>query len=138
MAYEAARQLDVEWRLYPQQLSAALHGLLQSGRDCSEADYRQALAQAGEGRRTVGALMQGLDALLVPAAPGEAPAGLAATGDPVFSRVWTLLGLPCVNVPGLHGPQGLPIGVQLVGHPQRERELLAVGASLHLILANAP
>ena len=138
MAYEAARQLDVEWRLYPQQLSAALHGLLQSGRDCSEADYRHALAQAGEGRRTVGALMQGLDALLVPAAPGEAPAGLAATGDPVFSRVWTLLGLPCVNVPGLHGPQGLPIGVQLVGHPQRERELLAVAASLHPILANAP
>ena len=138
MAYEAARKLDVEWRLYPQQLSAALHGLLQSGRDCSEADYRQALAQAGEGRRTLGTLMQGLDALLVPAAPGEAPAGLAATGDPVFSRVWTLLGLPCVNVPGLHGPQGLPIGVQLVGHPQRERELLAAAASLHPILANAP
>ncbi|VTU25821.1 Glutamyl-tRNA(Gln) amidotransferase subunit A [Variovorax sp. PBL-H6] len=136
MAYEAARQLDVEWRLHPQQLSAALHGLLQNGRDCSEADYRQALAQAGEGRRTVGALMQGLDALLVPAAPGEAPVGLTATGDPVFSRVWTLLGLPCVNVPGLHGPQGLPIGVQLVGHPQRERDLLAVAARVHHILSN--
>jgi Asp-tRNA(Asn)/Glu-tRNA(Gln) amidotransferase A subunit family amidase len=138
MAYEAARELDVEWRLHPQQLSAALHGLLQSGRECSEADYRQALAQAGEGRRTLGALMQGLDALLVPAAPGEAPAGLAATGDPVFNRVWTLLGLPCVNVPGLRGPQGLPIGVQLVGHPQRERDLLAIAASLHRVLANAP
>ncbi|VTU30420.1 Glutamyl-tRNA(Gln) amidotransferase subunit A [Variovorax sp. PBS-H4] len=138
MAYEAARQLDVEWRLHPQQLSAALHGLLQNGRDCSEADYRKALAQAEEGRRTVGALMQDLDALLVPAAPGEAPVGLAATGDPVFNRVWTLLGPPCVNVPGLHGPQGLPIGVQLVGHPQRERELLAVAATLHAILADAP
>jgi Asp-tRNA(Asn)/Glu-tRNA(Gln) amidotransferase A subunit family amidase len=138
MAYEAARQLDIEWRQHPGQLSAALHALLQSGRECAEADYRQALAQADAGRRTVRALMEGLDALLVPAAPGEAPAGLAATGDPVFSRVWTLLGLPCVNVPGLRGPQGLPIGVQLVGHPRRERELLAVAASLHLFLANAP
>jgi Asp-tRNA(Asn)/Glu-tRNA(Gln) amidotransferase A subunit family amidase len=137
MAYEAARQLDIEWRLHPEQLSAALHTLLQSGRACAEADYRQALAQADAGCRTVRTLMDGLDALLVPAAPGEAPAGLAATGDPVFSRVWTLLGLPCVNVPGLRGPQGLPIGVQLVGHPRRERELLGVAASLHAFLANA-
>jgi len=44
-------------------------------------------------------MMNGADALLVPAAPGEAPHGIAATGDPVSSRVWTLRGLPCMNVP---------------------------------------
>ncbi|WP_076998052.1 amidase [Variovorax sp. KK3] len=138
MAWEAARQLDAEWREHPQQLSAALHGLLETGRRTDETDYRRALALAEEGRRDIGALMQGLDALLVPAAPGEAPAGLSATGDPVFSRVWTLLGLPCVNVPGLRGPKGLPIGVQLVGHPRQERALLAVAAALHPLLTNAP
>jgi Asp-tRNA(Asn)/Glu-tRNA(Gln) amidotransferase A subunit family amidase len=74
--------------------------------------------------------MQGSDALLVPAAPGEAPQGLAATGDPIFSRVWNLLGLPCVNVPGLLGPSGLPIGLQLVGHPSGERRLLQVAKLL--------
>ncbi|GAA4332857.1 amidase [Variovorax defluvii] len=138
MAWEAARQLDAEWRAHPQQLSAALHALLDTGRHTPEADHRRALSLAQDGSRAVQSLMHGLDALLVPAAPGEAPAGLSATGDPVFSRVWTLLGLPCVNVPGLHGPQGLPIGLQLVGHPGQERALLAAAAALHPLLRDAP
>ena len=131
MAYEAARQLDAEWRRHPEQLGAALSALLQTGRDCSDEACAQAQAQAIVGRHLLPELMRDVDALLVPAAPGEAPEGLAATGDPVFNRIWTLLGPPCVGVPGLHGPQGLPIGMQLVGHPHRERELLAAAASLH-------
>jgi Asp-tRNA(Asn)/Glu-tRNA(Gln) amidotransferase A subunit family amidase len=137
MAYEAARQLDTEWRRHPEQLSAALSALLQAGRDCTDEAYAQALAQAIIARRLLPELMRDVDALLVPAAPGEAPAGLAATGDPVFNRLWTLLGPPCVAVPGLRGPQGLPIGMQLVGHAQRERELLAVAGSLHRVWAAA-
>jgi len=137
MAYEAARQLDTEWRRHPEQLSAALGGLLQTGRECTNEAYAQAQAQAAVGRRLLPELMRDVDALLVPAAPGEAPAGLAATGDPVFNRIWTLLGPPCVGVPGLLGPQGLPIGVQLVGHAHRERELLAVAGSLHRMLSAA-
>ncbi len=134
MAHEAARQLDAEWRAHPARLSAALATLLQTGRDGSDVAYAQALDQATIARGLLNNLMADVDALLVPAAQGEAPAGLAATGDPVFSRVWTLLGLPCVAVPGLLGPQGLPIGMQLVGHARRERDLLAVAASLHRML----
>ncbi|OUL99086.1 amidase [Variovorax sp. JS1663] len=137
MACEAARHLDAEWRQHPGQLSGALQALLATGRACDDAGYRHARDQAAEARRMTGALMQPFDALLVPAAPGEAPAGLSATGDPVFNRIWTLLGLPCVNVPGLSGPQGLPIGVQLVGHPGRERALLEAAAAVHTLLANA-
>ena len=137
MAFEAARQLDAEWRRHPGQLSDALKALLQAGRACTETAYRHACDQAEQGRRLVRGSMQDFDALLVPAAPGEAPAGLSATGDPVFNRVWTLLGLPCVNVPGLRGPQGLPIGVQLVGHPGRERELLKAAAAVQPLLASA-
>lgn len=137
MAYEAARELDSEWRRHPEQLSAPLGALLQAGRDLSDEAYAQALAQAEIARRLLPELMRDVDALLVPAAPGEAPAGLAATGDPVFNRIWTLLGPPCVGVPGLLGPQGLPIGMQLVGHAQRERELLAVAGSLHRVWAAA-
>ena len=131
MAYEAARSLEREVREHRNGLSASMLALLQSGVDMPEARYREAQTLAAEGRKQVAALMQGLDALIVPAAPGEAPAGLAATGDPVFSRVWTLLGLPCINVPGLLGPQGLPVGLQLVGHRGQERRLLAVAAALH-------
>ena len=68
-----------------------------------------------------------MDALLTPSAPGEAPRGLESTGDPAFCRVWTLLHVPCVNVPAAMGPRGLPVGVQLVGRPYEEELLLEIG-----------
>ena len=59
--------------------------------------------------------MREIDFLLTPSAPGEAPASLESTGDPVFNRAWTLLGVPCVSVPHGKGTHGLPLGIQLVG-----------------------
>jgi Asp-tRNA(Asn)/Glu-tRNA(Gln) amidotransferase A subunit family amidase len=131
MAYEAARSLAVEFGAHRDALSSPIIDLVRVGMDIPPARYEEAQALARSGRERVAQLMEGLDALLVPAAPGEAPRGLTATGDPVFSRVWTLLGLPCVNVPGLLGPLGMPVGLQLIGHPLRERELLEVAASVH-------
>ena len=46
---------------------------------------------------------------------GPRLAGLDYTGDPVMCRPWTLLGLPAANVPCWRRPDGLPVGVQLVG-----------------------
>ncbi|HEX6364136.1 MAG TPA: amidase [Albitalea sp.] len=137
MAYEAARALEGEWREHRERLSAPLVALLDAGRAVEPAAWRAALSLAHAGRARVAELMREVDALMVPGAPGEAPVGLGATGDPAFNRVWTLLGLPCVNVPGLRGPAGLPVGVQLVGHRGRERELLAIAARLHAILVPA-
>jgi Asp-tRNA(Asn)/Glu-tRNA(Gln) amidotransferase A subunit family amidase len=137
MAYEAARSLEPEWRTHRDRLSAALVSLLDAGRDIGEGTYRQALDIAARARPQVEGLMRDVDALLVPSAPGEAPRGLDATGDPVFSRVWTLLGLPCVNVPGLRGPAGMPVGVQLVGRAGEEQRLLCIAACLHRLLLQA-
>ena len=74
--------------------------------------------------------MSGIDALLTPAAPGAAPAGLGSTGDPTFNRLWTLLGAPCVNVPGICDSRGLPLGVQIVGRFARDRTALSAAAFL--------
>jgi Asp-tRNA(Asn)/Glu-tRNA(Gln) amidotransferase A subunit family amidase len=73
-------------------------------------------------------LMTDTDVLLTPSAPGAAPAGLASTGASIFNRLWTLLGTPCVNVPGLADKAGLPLGVQIVGRFGRDR--LALEAAL--------
>ncbi len=66
------------------------------------------------------------DALLAPSVRGEAPVGLGSTGDPPFCRMWSLLGLPCVSVPGLFGPNGLPLGAQIVGPRYRDDLALSV------------
>jgi Asp-tRNA(Asn)/Glu-tRNA(Gln) amidotransferase A subunit family amidase len=135
MAHEACRSLSPEYTQHPDLLGEALKLLLRTGQTVRDEAHAQAQALATQGRHALAEAMHGCDALLVPAAPGEAPAGLHATGDPAFSRAWNLLGLPCVNVPGLLGPGGLPIGLQLVGHPHQERALLAAAKALARCLA---
>jgi Asp-tRNA(Asn)/Glu-tRNA(Gln) amidotransferase A subunit family amidase len=72
------------------------------------------------------------DVILAPSAPGEAPRGLAATGDPIFCRVWTLLGVPAMNIPCSRGPNGLPVGVQIIGRIGDDARAVAVAEWLHL------
>jgi len=137
MAFEAARSLAPELRQHPDRLGEPLKQLMAIGQGITEDEHRQALDLARARRAQVIEGMGDADAVLAPAATGEAPPGLGATGDPMFSRIWTLLGLPCVNVPGLLGPQGLPIGMQLVGRLNGERRLLEVARSLQALLPDA-
>ena len=67
----------------------------------------------------------GNDVLLTASAQGEAPIGLESTGDPVFNRNWTLLHVPCVTIPFGLGPNGMPVGVQLVAQPGEHERLLS-------------
>ena len=77
-------------------------------------DYDAARRTAHRARRQIMALFADVDVILAPGAPGAAPAGLASTGDPVFNRLWTLLGLPAVAVPGLVDSENRPLGVQVI------------------------
>ena len=70
------------------------------------------------------------DALLTPAAVGEAPPAEEGTGDPIFAATWTLLGAPAVSLPLLAGEAGLPLGLQVVGAPRRDGALLHAAAWL--------
>ena len=74
------------------------------------------------------------DVLLTLAVTGEAPEGLASTGDPRFARLWSLIGWPALSVPGLHGPTGLPIGVQLMKTAGNDSLLLTCGQWLGRLL----
>jgi Asp-tRNA(Asn)/Glu-tRNA(Gln) amidotransferase A subunit family amidase len=77
------------------------------------AQYGEARLLAAAARAELPEIFAGLDAWLAPAAPGPAPLGLAATGDPIHNRLWTVLHCPCVSIPCI-AVDGLPIGVQLI------------------------
>jgi Asp-tRNA(Asn)/Glu-tRNA(Gln) amidotransferase A subunit family amidase len=66
-----------------------------------------------------------LDVVLTYSAPGAAPRGLGSTGEPRFNRLWTLLGVPCVNVPADIAEGGLPVGVQIVARFGEDAKALA-------------
>jgi Asp-tRNA(Asn)/Glu-tRNA(Gln) amidotransferase A subunit family amidase len=99
--------------------------MLAEGLAVTPAAYDAARRTATAARAQLREFFGEFDAVLVPAAPGEAPV-LATTGDPVFNRPWTLLHLPCIALPCHRGPGGLPVGVQLVGRPGEDAALLAV------------
>ncbi|KEA64446.1 putative amidase [Marinobacterium lacunae] len=133
-AFEASRAYAAEWSMDQTLISPQFRELIKTGLSISSGEYRTALHLAGDARAEINDRLGSLDALLTPSAPGEAPSGLTATGDPVCSRIWTLLGHPNVNVPGLTGPNGLPIGVQLVGPFGGERSLVALADHIHPLL----
>jgi Asp-tRNA(Asn)/Glu-tRNA(Gln) amidotransferase A subunit family amidase len=115
-------------------LSAKLRDLLEAGTLVAPEDYDSARALVVEARAGFSDVLDGLDVLLTPSASGEAPEGLEATGDPVFNRMWTALGVPCISVPGLTGPTGMPVGVQVVGRWGDDRRALAASAALGSVL----
>ena len=124
MNYEAARATAWETRAHRDLLSADFAGRMDRGMAVPHDQYQAALAQADVCRGLFASATFGVDLLLTLSATGEAPAGLASTGDSLFNRVWTLLGVPCVHLPDGEGPQGLPLGVQVVGRRGSDVALL--------------
>ncbi|WP_432514742.1 amidase [Kineococcus sp. SYSU DK001] len=129
MGFEAVR-LRAEEARHPEHLSEPLNALFEQGRRTSDEEYARAVEARSVLRAGVLATLEDVDAVLGPAAQGVAPVGLGATGSPVLSRAWQFLGLPVVTVAGLRDGRGLPLGVQLIGHPLRVRRLLDVAAWL--------
>ncbi|HEY1998867.1 amidase [Paraburkholderia sp.] len=130
MSYEASLAYVPEYQTRRDDLSEPFRAVLAAGASLGGARYAALQYQAEQGRQALAALFDRFDVLLAPSAPGEAPAGLASTGDPIFSRMWTLLGNPCVNVPVGTGPVGLPIGVTVIGPRWRDEVALSAAARL--------
>lgn len=122
MAWEAARERAEELAA-ADRISDHLATLLRTGAAISEADHRAARQVVVAANRRLGQLA--CDAIIAPAAPGPAPRGLDATGDPIMSRPWQALGLPAATVPGRRDGTGMPLGIQLIGHRNGETALLA-------------
>lgn len=123
MAFDLARSLAHERLRHADKLSEGLTQLLQQGLAIDIDHHRANLQRAAAARAGADTLFADADALLAPSAIGEAPAS-DQTGDPVFGRVWTLLGLPCIHLPFATGRSGLPVGLQLVGRHGSDRALL--------------
>jgi Asp-tRNA(Asn)/Glu-tRNA(Gln) amidotransferase A subunit family amidase len=127
---ELAHQLAPEYRAGPGGLSDRLRAMIEGGRAVGAPDYLEAVAARIALIAAMDEVFAEYDALLTPAATGEAPLGLASTGSPVFCTVWTLLGTPAISLPLLTGPAGMPMGVQLVGARGHDAALLTAAAWL--------
>jgi len=125
MNAESARALGWELATHPDGLSEGLRERMAFGLRQTEPALIEAYDVFASTQQAFPGVMAGLDVLVTPAAPGEAPAGLEWTGDPAFNFIWTSLHVPCVTVPAGTGPAGLPMGIQIVGRRGDDRAVLA-------------
>lgn len=135
IAFEASDALAAEYAVNSGRMSPQIEALILEGQRHTWQDGRGALDLAAEANGLLESEFDGIDAFVTLSAPDEAPRGLSATGDPIFNRVWTLLGVPAVSVPGLSGASGLPIGLQIIGRRQDDRRALWSAAWLQRILS---
>jgi len=135
--HEAYRALAYELDHHRDQLAPVLREQLDRAAAIDTDRYDEARRIARRARRMFADLMADTDAILTPSAPGAAPHGLGATGDPVFNRLWTLVGPPCINVPGIIDSHGLPLGVQIVGRFGRDRTALEAALFLERALSTS-
>ena len=125
MNNESARALGWELATARDQISEGLRERLEFGLVRTATEIADAYAVFAEAQAAFPAATVGLDVLVTPSAPGQAPAGLEWTGDPAFNSIWTSLHVPCVTVPAGEGPDGLPLGIQIVGRNGEDRAVLA-------------
>ncbi|MVW78721.1 amidase [Bordetella sp. 02P26C-1] len=126
MAVEMAQSLAYEHGRYRDRLSDALLAVLDAGTRVSAAEHQANLQRVQDGRAQVERWFEQYDVLLVPSATGEAPLYESGTGDPIFCRMWSALGTPCVHLPFHTGPRGLPVGLQAIGRRDDDRRTLAI------------
>jgi Asp-tRNA(Asn)/Glu-tRNA(Gln) amidotransferase A subunit family amidase len=123
--YERSKSMAAEWASHRDQISAKLQRCIELGMDMPYADYLAAIALGESCRARLADVFEGLDVLLAPCVKGEAPAGLDSTGDPTFQAIWTILYVPTMSLPTHKGPNGLPVGIQLIGRRHDDQRLFA-------------
>src|SRR5712672_1166706 len=112
--FEAHQALAWEYRRHYDAMPPLLRARLDESAGTTPAAYDEARGIANRARRSLMKVFDDVDVLLTFSAPGAAPKGLASTGDARFNRLWTLMGVPCVNIPAHVAEGGLPVGVQVI------------------------
>ena len=123
--YEIARSLADEFTRFPEKMDAGLRQRCADGFALDAKEYVRGQQHGADCRAHFSDALGDCDVLLAPAATGEAPKGLASTGDVAMNVVWTLLHVPCVAVPAGKSPSGMPLGLQVIGRIGDDARTLA-------------
>jgi amidase len=133
--YEFSRALTWERTHHWDLLSEFTREKLGKWLDVSYEQYREAETVLAQCRNHLADAMKEFDLLLTPSALGEAPAGLASTGDTSFNILPTWTYTPCVTLPVFTGPSGLPVGIQLIGHRNQDHRLLQGAQAVYRVFS---
>ena len=106
-------------------ISEAILNRLARGEKMTIEDYRDCLDKREALRAAFNKVKDRADAFVTLSALGPAPVGMAV-GDPVYGDMSACLAAPAYNLP-LLADRGLPMGIQLLGHPHGDFALGRLG-----------
>lgn len=136
--FERARGMASEWQTDREQISEGLTRSIRNGLSMPRERYIGALEQIAGFRRMLSDVFADVDVLLTPTVQGEAPLGLRNTGDHRFQSIWTQLRTPAVTLPTHAGPNGMPVGIQLIAPEYADARVLAVAQWVFRQLGRGP
>ena len=123
--YERSKSMAADWANHGVRISKVLGDRIKLGMATRHEDYLAALRLAEDCRAKIERAFDGLDAMISPCVKGEAPRGLNPTGDPAFQQFWTVLYGPSMSLPTHRGPNGLPVGLQVIARRYDDDRLFA-------------
>jgi Asp-tRNA(Asn)/Glu-tRNA(Gln) amidotransferase A subunit family amidase len=126
MLHEGARQLGELQVQFRGQMSNALNDALDEGRRISPATYGESMVRRARLIEGGAALFGDMDGIITAAASGPAPARFGSHGDPGYSTLWSLLGMPAITVPTGFASNALPLGMQIAAPAAADDRLLSV------------
>jgi aspartyl-tRNA(Asn)/glutamyl-tRNA(Gln) amidotransferase subunit A len=106
---------------------------LLSGASVREADYRRAQRVRNTLIASQAELMHNVDAIVMPTSAGVAPklgAFDSHAGHPSLTRPWNVTGSPALSVCVGFSPDGLPVGLQIIGRLFEDAIVLRIGHAL--------
>jgi Asp-tRNA(Asn)/Glu-tRNA(Gln) amidotransferase A subunit family amidase len=124
-AWEGRFPLDTYHRdMDASKLSESAHKRLEQALSMTQDQFADLLAERERVRGVYATLKGAFDVCVTLSAPGAAPKGLEWTGDPLFTVPTSLVGMPTVTLPVLQD-DGMPLGLQVIGHTKADAELFA-------------
>lgn len=126
MIADVARNLGPLYDKNKNEINEDLCEMIEEGRTVSAVDYNTAIELRDVLNAGLDKVFERYDAIITPAATGEAPKTLEHTGNPIFCSLWTFCGVPAITLPLLVGENGMPIGVQIIGQRGYDGRLLRI------------
>jgi amidase len=132
--YEMARNLAWELGYHADRISDRLrNGRLKDGLECSVETYSEMRRLCERLRARLEEIMAPHDVLVAPAGE-EAPIGTDPVPHPWMYMAWTIGHVPTVTLPLFKGPNGMPVGMQVLAARYADRKLFAAARWIHEVL----
>lgn len=123
MQYEMAQNLGPAYDTQREGYGPAISQAIEAGREVTAERYQNCLDYQSFISQNLRRLFARNEIIISPATCGPAP-DITTTGDPSMNAPWSLTGFPTISLPVSVTEEGLPLAIQVTGHPDKFDDLL--------------